>query len=102
MEERQYNILAQAAGDIERRFRNMIDDPNHSISEQLRGQIFGLLADIQAKKHPRTIEDTIKRIQQQLIRARELDELIMRIDENIELYKHCENLRLSLRKLPNY
>lgn len=95
-----YDQLRQRAVDIENRFRNMLDVPGHKISAILRDEFTSLIVDIRNQKHPKTLEDRVYKIQRHLIESR--DDGIMRIDENVELHKHCENFRMELRKFSSY
>lgn len=102
MREHEYNLLAQSALVIERTFRSMIDEPEHILAKQLHGEIGKLLGFFRANKLPRSLDEQIARVQRLLVRARDIDDGIMRIDENLELYRQLDRLRTGIRKLPNY
>lgn len=97
-----YEPLRQQAANIQLLFRKMLDVPRSDISSRLRTEIDNLVMDIRAKRQPRTIEGRLLKIQQELLQARDKSRAIMRIDENIFLLKHCEQLRSALKKLPHY
>ncbi len=54
---------------LQRSFRDKLDDRNHSGAKELDNAIQRLEDDIQVKKNPRSVEDQIKRVIQQLSNA---------------------------------
>lgn len=102
MQDHEYDLLRQYAVEIENMFRSMLDVPQHAMARILRDEFRDLIIDIRGKKHPKTIEGRVQRIQQYLLKARTDGYVIMRIDENVELLKHCDKFKLSLRRFPNY
>lgn len=96
-----YELLRQQAQTIEGMFKRMIDIPASSLARAIKNEIKDLIVDIRVQKNPRMLENRIIRIQQWLRECRSEDQ-IMRVDENMYLYKFCEEFRLTLRGLPNY
>lgn len=98
----EYSVLRERAISIENMYRNMLDVPRNVIAEALRNEFRELITDIRAKKHPNSLEQRIVRIQNHLIQSRSGGREIMRIDENVELHKHCEQFKMELRKFHHY
>lgn len=74
---------------IQRNFRDRLDDRNHPNARELDSLIQRVEDEIQVKKNPRSIEDNIKRVIQQLSNAdgkgfmnnRDLDDLKDRFED---------------------
>ena len=101
MEPNYFLIYEQAAAGASK-FYGMLDRPRHPMAMLIRKEIGLLTHEVRASKGPRSLEDRIKTIQGYLIQARQKGYEIMRIDENIALHQHYEQLRRELRKLDRY
>lgn len=96
-----YELLRQKALAIEGMFRRMLDITDSSLTHSIKEELKNLIVDIRTQKNPRMLENRILRIQRWLKDSRSQDQ-IMRVDENVYLYKNCEDFRMTLRGLPNY
>ena len=100
--EQEYKALRDKAIGVESAFRRMLDDRDHRVAQAIWHDFTALIVDIRQCKHPKSIDDRMARIQQQLLSVRDGAGKIMRVDENVDLYQRCEQLRLGLRKMSNY
>jgi len=82
--------------DLQRKWHDRLDDAGHSLARQVSSAIQRLEDDIQVKKNPRTIEDQVKRIIQQLDN---LEDGIMGGHHVDELQQNFERMRVSIQKL---
>lgn len=89
--------LLKESVNLQRNFRDQLDDSNHPTARELEKAIQRIVDDIELKKHPRNVEDQVKRVIQQLSSAdgqgfidnRHLDDLKDRF----------EDMRRNLQKL---
>ncbi len=83
--------------DVQRKFRDWLDDANHPMARQLERDIQRVEDDAQTNKNPRSVEDQVKRVISQLNSA---DGQGFMSDGHIdELKDRFENMRRQLQKL---
>jgi hypothetical protein len=83
--------------DLQRKWRDHLDDPNNSGARQVDSAIQRLEDDIQTNKNPRSIEDQVKRLLQQLNSLENTS--VMDNSHLNDLQRSFESMRDSLRKL---
>jgi len=88
--------------DLEHRVHDSMDKPQDHMAEDLHRQIIALQDDIESSRNPRDLENRMKQIQSLLDRARHTPDSYMSISDADRYWRIFEQLRLSLRKFPNY
>jgi hypothetical protein len=100
--EPQYEQLHRQAEDLMYRLRDSADNRDSSAFQQLDRLAVQLREDMEINRNPRDIEERIKGIQGVLDSARHNDGSFMKISEAERYYRIYEDMRMDLRKLPNY
>jgi len=97
-----YQHLYQEVKELEHRCHDSTDKPRDHLAEDLHRQIIALQDDMEVGKKPRDLENRMKTIQSLLDRARHTPDSYMSISDADRYFRIFEDLRLSLRKFPNY
>jgi len=100
--EPQYERLYREVEDLEHRVHDSTDRPDDSAAEQLERHIIALRDGIESNRKPRDIENRIKQIQSILDRAKHTTGSYMSISDADRYYRIFEDMRMGLRRYPNY
>lgn len=98
----QYAQLYREAKELEHRTHDSTDNHGDRNAENLERQIIALQDDLEVTRKPRDLENRIKQIQSILEIARHNPGQFMSIPDADRYWRIFEDLRLSLRKFPNY
>lgn len=94
-----YKDLRSQADRIFYRFNDVLDD--RGAAGSLASEVRNVVEDFDMQKAPRSVEDRIKRLVEQLKRVRS-EGKIMDAGDADDLIDRYEELREQLRRLPNY
>ena len=83
------------------KIQDMIDDNSHQLAQALKRDIQRLEDEIEMSKSPRSLEERIKGIQRTLIAAGESNQ-VMNQSHSDMLHDIFEDMRMALRRFPNY
>jgi hypothetical protein len=97
-----YKSARQLADRLHHRTESMIDDRSHLMAASISKEARAVLEDIESNKGPRTVEDRIKRLQQQLERLKDSPTPAITPADADHLQDEYEDLRGELRRMPNY
>ena len=95
----EYKQLRGFADKIFYRFNDVLDDRN--AAGGLAGEVRNVVEDFEQQKNPRSIEDRIKRLIDQLKAARSSGQIMDSGDAD-DLIDRYEELRQRIRELSNY
>jgi len=95
-----YQELRRQADRLFHRFNDCVDDKN--VTRQLQEELRDVVEDLESNKKPRSVEDRIKRVLQELEELKDGDGQSIDYADIDELHDGYEELRADLRKLPNY
>ena len=85
------------------KLHDTLDDHRHAMAQSLKNDVQRLEDELEMGKKPRSLEDRIKGIQQVLKRVGDRGEnLIMNVEHADFFHDRFEDMRMSLRRLPNY
>lgn len=96
-----YEQLYQTAKELEHHVHDATDDHHNQDAQQLERQIIALEDDLEVNRNPRDIENRLKQIQSLLDRSRH-QAVFMSMPDAEHFYRECEQLRMTVRKFPNY
>jgi hypothetical protein len=94
-----YKELRSQADRLHYRFNDVCDDKNAAAG--MAGEVRNVVEDFEMNKSPRSIDDRVKRLLEELKRARSSGQPISSTDA-LDLIQHYEQLREELHRLPNY
>ncbi len=97
-----YKDAYRQAEKLHHRFRDTVDEPDAPAMQKLHHETRQIAEDMEMDKKPRSIEDRIKVVQQELRRVRAQSDILMDYNDIDSLFDGYEDLRSALRKLPNY
>lgn len=97
-----YKPIQQQADKLHHKFIDICDDRESSLARTLENETKEVREDIESNKAPRSVEDRIKRIQQQLQQAKAHEVSALSPEDADFLFDAYEHLRVSLRQMPNY
>ena len=98
-----YEPFHKRAVDLQYKFHDLVDNPFDPTAQVLQHEVHALTEDIAAQKHPRDIEHRIQTIQRQLIEAKALNQSPpLSYQDNEYLHHNYEQMRVDVRRLPNY
>jgi hypothetical protein len=95
-----YKTVQHEADHLAHRLESMLD--NRAMGEGLAKQAVDVREDIESGRGPRSIEDRIKRLQQQLEHLKAAPNQVMTCQDAGHLVDEYEQLRRKVRSLPNY
>jgi hypothetical protein len=95
-----YKAVQHEADHLFHRLESMLDDPHGG--ESLAKQAEDIREDIESGRGPRSIEDRIKRLQQQLEHLKAAPNHMISPQDAGHLEDEYEQLRRHVRSLPNY
>jgi polyhydroxyalkanoate synthesis regulator phasin len=95
-----YKAVQHEADHLFHRLEGMLD--NRAMGEGLAKQAENVREDIESGRGPRSIEDRIKRLQQQLEHYKEEPNPVITCQDAGHLAEEYEQLRRRVRSLPNY
>ena len=99
----QYKHLYQEVRNLRHKVHDLIDDHAHAVARALKDEVQRLEDEMEMSKKPRSLEDRIKSIQHHLEKARSDSQInIMDVRHAAMLDDRFDDLRMSLRRLPNY
>jgi hypothetical protein len=98
----QYEDYWHQAMELKHQTHDLINDHEHPMAHALQHETTELVDDIELDRHPRSIEDRIRRIQHQLLEARSQGEKVLSYDHNHHLHQHYDHMRQGIRRLPHY
>ncbi len=93
-----YKAAHQQADKLQHRMSDWIDDRSHPVGSALLRESREVMEDLESNKAPRSVEDRIKRVQQQLRH----DSPAISPDHANSMEDAYEELRRQVRELPNY
>lgn len=98
----QYARARNQAEDLEYKLKDLLDDKNNSSAQALLSGAKAILEDFESQKNPRSIEDKVRRIIDQL-------ESLSRQKQEVIDYRHADliqngyaRMRQDLRNFDNY
>jgi hypothetical protein len=97
-----YERLYREAKDLEHRTNDSTDHHDDRNAGKLKQQMLDLQSDIETAHSPRNLEARIKQIQAILDIARHNTGQFMSISDADRYWRIFEDMRIGLRKLPNY
>lgn len=97
-----YERLHHQAEDLEHRMRDSTDHHDDPSAERLRREIEALQDHLETGRKPRDLENQVKQIQALLEKARRTPDSFMSIPDADRYYRIFEDMRMGLRKFPNY
>jgi hypothetical protein len=97
-----YKQIRQQADRLHHKTEAMIDDRSHPMAEAISRECRNVLEDIESGRGPRTIEDRIKRLQQQFEQLKDRPTPAISTNDADTLQDEYEHLRRAVRSLPNY
>lgn len=97
----EYKEIHKQADKLMHRTNAMVDDRSHQAAAQVMKSARDVLETIESDRPPRSIEDQIKRMQQNLERLKEHPEA-MTPSDTANLEDQYEDLRRDSRSLPGY
>jgi len=99
----QYKQLYREVQGLRHKVHDLIDDHAHAIARALKDEVQRLEDEMEVSKKPRSLEDRIKSIQHHLERAKNDSQAsVMDVRHAVMLDDRFDDLRMSLRRLPNY
>lgn len=98
----QYKHLYQEVRNLKHKLQDLIDDHSHELARALKNEVQRLEDEMESSKKPRSLEDRIKSIQQHLDRAKNDQQGVMDVRHVNMLDDKFDDLRMGLRRLPNY
>jgi len=98
----QYEHLYHTVEDLEHRVHDSTDLPHDHTAVELHHEIIALQDDIEGTRKPRNLEDRVKQIQALLDKARHAEGTYMSIPDADRYWRIFEQIRMDLRKFPNY
>ena len=97
-----YDEIRRQTDRLHHRCRDFLDESQSDLGKILERETMELREDAESNKPPRTLEDRVKRIQQQLRRASDAQSTAMDARDAETLFDEYEELRRDLHELPNY
>jgi len=97
----QYKELYREVQSLRHKVHDLIDDHAHALARTLKDEVQRLEDEIEMNKKPRSLEDRIKSIEQYLEHARR-DSQFMDTHHVVMLHDKFKDMRMDLRRLPNY
>ena len=97
----QYKHLYKEVQQLRHKLHDLIDDQAHQVARTLKDEVQRLEDEMEVSKKPRSLEDRIKSIQRNLEHAKR-DSRLMDVRHASMLDDKFDDLRMSLRRLPNY
>ncbi|HEX8183012.1 MAG TPA: hypothetical protein VF575_05430 [Candidatus Saccharimonadales bacterium] len=97
-----YEPYYKQALKLEFRYKDIVDDQDNPLAQNLQREIHALVEDLKAEKDPRDVEEQIKTIDRQLLQARAQGEICMSYQDIDQLQDEYRELREDIRELPNY
>lgn len=98
----QYKSAHQQAVNLQFRFRDCIEDKDHPAARELESEIQKVVNDLEAQVNPRSVEDLITRVQQQLKNLDQNNPPVMDNTKAEGLHDDYERLRMDIREMDNY
>lgn len=95
-------FLKQLDGNLKFRIHDCMDDPNHPTAKALQRDVQDLISDLKTNKNPRDLEDAVKVMQQRLRDAHSNPGSFMSVEDADQFHRIFEDMRMDLRRLPNY
>ena len=95
-------FLKQIDNNLKFKIHDCTDDHNARTSRALEQDIRNLISDLRTNKNPRDIEGVIKTIQNRLREAHGNPGSYMSVEHADEFHQIFEQMRMNLRRLPNY
>lgn len=96
-----YKGYRQQAHNLEYRVKDLIDDKNHPQARVLREEVRRLTEDFEQQKLPRTIEQRIDTIQNQL-KQEQSRQAYMSVGDSVALHENMKHMREGIRRFPHY
>ncbi len=87
---------------MERKFHDVLDQPNDPMAVRLRNEAQGLVNDAKTKRNPRDLENRIRTIQQELKEVRAQGGQAMDTPNCDMFYQMYEHMRVNLHNFQNY
>ncbi len=97
-----YKPIHQQADKLQYKCKDLIDDDRDPLAQMLQRETVEVREDIEQNKAPRAVEDRIKRIQQQLEKAKSQEHPALSPQDADYLFDAYEQMREDLRGLPNF
>ncbi len=97
-----YQPFLNQAIDLERKFHDVLDQPNDPMAGSLRSNIQGLVSDAKTKRNPRDLENRIRTIQQELKTVRAQGGQTLDTAHCDMFYHTYEQMRMNLHNFQNY
>lgn len=97
-----YANFRKQAHDLEYHAHDLIDNHAHPQARALKEEFRRLTEDFERRREPRTIENRINVIQQQLKQVQHTSDQYMSINDSVALHEHMRHMRDNIRRFPNY
>lgn len=97
-----YQSIYNQVRDLQFQVHDAMDNPNHPTAHVLRNEIQELHEDLEKHKNPRDLENRIKTIQHGMLEARSQQNSFMSIPDADHFHRTFEDMRMNIRKFPNY
>lgn len=97
-----YAPIYKQAVNLQNQFRDWLDDSNQPAARSLTNDIQRLVDEIESSKNPHSLEDRIRQIQRQLQDVQRQTPPCIGHGHSESLCDSFEQVRMSLRQLPNY
>lgn len=97
-----YKQYHKDALNLQYHFQDVVDDKQHPQMQALQHEVHQLVQDIEARRHPRSVEERLKTIEHELVQARSHGEQLMSYNDIDHLNHQYRRLRANIRSLPNY
>lgn len=96
-----YKDIYKQVQSLRLKVQDLLDDHTHQLAQSLKREVQRLEDEIEMNKSPRSLEDKLKGIQR-LLQTIENDTKIMNAHHADMLHDRFEDLRMTLRRFPNY
>jgi hypothetical protein len=98
----QYKELHKRAESLEYRLRDKLDDKQDPIARKLDDAFKSFIDEIESERHPKSLEDSAKSIQNLLKSAANQGDSVMDYSDIDFFDDRFEDIRMDLRKFDNY
>jgi hypothetical protein len=98
----QYKELHKRAESLEYRLRDKLDDKQNPLARKLSEELKSFINEIESEKHPKSLENSAKNIQNLLKSAASQGDSVMDYTDLDFFDDRFEDIRMDLRKFDNY
>ncbi len=93
-----YNDFHKQSRDLENKIHDAIDNHDNPNARVLREEFRMLSEDFEQNKNPRSIENRINTIQQQLMQSQHSTHNFMSVDHSMNFHHQMQGMRMNIRK----